>query len=220
MTERGSISLVTAASLAFAVVLAALGADLSRAATAALRVQGVADAAALAAAQELVRPSARSPAQVAAEYAEAGGARVVACRCRPRGGDVVVEVAAEVTLPFLGVARTVRRTARAVALAPAGDPRGTEGLVTWFAERLGCLFGRVPGLVLVSGFRTREEQARLHREKPHLAAPPGRSMHELGLAADLGYPSAFARDAAHRAAPSCGLRFPVPHEPWHAEPAP
>lgn len=219
MTERGSISLVTAASLAFAVVLGALGADLSRAATAAHRLQGVADAAALAAAQELVRPSVRSPARVAAEYAEAEGARVVACRCHPGGEDVVVEVAGEVTLPFLGVSRTVRRAARAVALAPAG-PTGGEGLAPWFARRLECLFARVPGLAMVSGFRTRLEQARLHAHKPHLAAPPGRSMHELGLAADLGYPSSEAREAAHQAAPSCGLRFPIPHEPWHVEPAP
>lgn len=216
MTERASISLVVATSLAFAGVLAALGADLARATLAASSIQGVADAAALAAAQELVRPSGRPPAEVASEYAERGGARVVACRCDAGGPDAVVEVAAEVTLPFLGGSRTVRRAARAVAVAPAGS----EGLAPWFAARLGCLFARVPGLVIVSGFRTGEEQARLHEEKPQLAAPPGRSMHELGLAADLGYPSTTARDAAHREAPSCGLRFPVPWEPWHAEPAP
>jgi hypothetical protein len=216
LTERGSISVVTAASLAFAAVLAALGADLARATVTASRIQWTADAAALAAAQELVRPSGRTPAEVAAEYAERAGARMVACRCDVGASDVVVEVAAEVLLPFLGGSRTVRRAARAVAAAPAG----TEGLAPWFAARLGCLFERVPGLVLVSGYRTREHQARLHEEKPRLAAPPGRSMHELGLAADLGYANGEARSAAHREAPGCGLRFPVSHEPWHAEPAP
>jgi uncharacterized membrane protein len=115
VSERGSVSLVVAAVLAFAGILAALGTDLSRAAVAARHVQGVADAAALAAAQELVLPSGRSLAVIASEYAERGGARVVACRCHPTGDDVVVEVAAEVTLPFLGRSRTVRRAARAVA---------------------------------------------------------------------------------------------------------
>lgn len=216
MTERASVSLVAAASLAFAAVLAALGADLGRATVAASRIQGTADAVALAAAQELVRPTGRAPAEVAAEYAARAGARVVVCRCDAGGSDVVVEVAAEVTLPFLGGSRTVRRAARAVAAGPTG----TDGLAPWFAARLGCLFERVPGLVIVSGYRTREQQARLHEEKPHLAAPPGRSMHELGLAADLGYPTSTARSAAHQEAAGCGLRFPVPHEPWHTEPAP
>lgn len=107
-----------AAVMAFAGILAALGADLSGAAIAATRLQGVADAAALAAAQELVLPSGRSPAEVASEYAARGGARVVACRCDPSGNDVVVEVATEVILPFLGRSRTVHRAARAVAARP------------------------------------------------------------------------------------------------------
>ena len=128
MTERGSISLVVAASLAFAAALAALGADLARITVAASRVQGTADAVALAAAQELVRPSRRSPAEVAAEYAERAGVRLVFCGCEPGGPDVTVEVAAEVTLPFLGGSRTVHRAARATAVAPAGA-RGPRPLV-------------------------------------------------------------------------------------------
>jgi hypothetical protein len=38
----------------------------------------------------------------------------------------------------------------------------------------------------------------------------GSSNHELGLAADLGYPSVSAERLAHRDAAGCGLEFPVP----------
>jgi LAS superfamily LD-carboxypeptidase LdcB len=88
-----------------------------------------------------------------------------------------------------------------------------------FAARLSCLIDRVAGLSIVSGFRTRAEQAALHRLKPHLAAPPGHSNHERGLAADLGFASDAARRAAHGRAASCGLEFPMSWEPWHVEPA-
>ena len=127
--------------------------------------------------------------------------------------ETVVVVAVPVSLPFLGGARDVPATARAVI-----EPPGVAGLDPMFAARLGCLFQKVPGLRIVSGFRTREEQAILYEEKPELAAPPGHSMHELGLAADLGFPSDRAREQAHANAPSCGLGFPVPHESWHVEP--
>lgn len=175
-------------------------------------VQAAADAAALAAARELVVPSGRPPAAVAASYARRGDVRLVACRC-PRGGSEVV-VTVEATVEALGTTRTIRRSARAVA----GLEDGWAGLRPGFAAALRCLFARVPGITLVSGFRTAEEQARLHREKPGLAAPPGHSAHEVGLAADLGFPSAAARSAAHAAAPACALRFPLRHEPWHVEP--
>jgi LAS superfamily LD-carboxypeptidase LdcB len=84
---------------------------------------------------------------------------------------------------------------------------------------LSCLFGRVDELWIVSGFRTHQEHAALYDQKTRLAAPPGHSNHEVGLAADLGYPSGEAEVAAHQEATACGLAFPVPHEPWHVEPA-
>lgn len=212
--EKGSVTLVVAAVLAMTAVLGALVVDLAIAARARARAQTVADAAALAAAQELVIPR-RDPAEVAREYAERAGARLVSCRCEPSGGEVIVGVRLDVALPFLG--RKVSATARARAIVALPD--GTTGLQPWFAARLGCLFGRVRGLWVVSGFRTRAEQARLWREKPELAAPPGHSMHELGLAADLGFAGSGTEAAAHRAALGCGLAFPVPNEPWHVEPA-
>lgn len=215
MNERGSATLVLMAALAFAAILSVFAADASRASAARGRAQVAADAAALAAAQELVLPSGREIADVAADYASRHGADLVACRCQPGSQDVVVTVELDVTLPFLGQTRGIHASARAQVTAPPG----TDGLQPFFIARLGCLFDRVAGLWIVSGFRTHTEQAALHEEKPGLAAPPGHSNHELGLAADLGYPSEAARRLAHAWAAGCGLQFPVPYEPWHVEPA-
>jgi secretion/DNA translocation related TadE-like protein len=213
-TQRGSASLVVAAALGFAAIFSAFSADVARVVTARARAQTAADASALAAAQELIAPSGITPSEVASEYAERHGARVVTCRCNPGSDEVIVTVEIGVQLPYLRQERVVEATARAVADVPAG----TEGLQPFFVARLSCLFARVPGLWIVSGFRTTAEQAELYEEKPHLAAPPGHSNHELGLAADLGYPTPSAERSAHVNAGGCGLTFPVSYEPWHIEP--
>ena len=205
--------MLVVAALGFTAILASLTADLARVASARTRAQTAADAAALAAAQELIAPSLASPREVADEYAERHGAIVTRCECDPASDETVVVVELPVSLPFLGRESRVRAIARAVV-----EPAGIAGLDQMFASRLDCLFQRVPGLWIVSGYRTREEQAALHEEKPDLAAPPGHSMHELGLAADLGYPSDAARRQAHASAALCGLEFPVSYEPWHVEP--
>lgn len=215
MKERGSVSIVVAVALGMAAVSAALIGDLGAVAAGAAGTQAAADAAALAAAQELVLPSEETAEEVAGRYAALHDARLVRCRCPPGGEDVVVVVERSVHLPFLGGSRTIRRAARAV-VAIDGDVLGLEPLLL---SRLACLAARVPEVWVVSGFRTRAEQARLHREKPGLAAAPGASQHELGLAADLGFLSAAVRAETHRVAPTCGLAFPVPYEPWHVEPA-
>jgi len=212
---RGSVSLAMAVALAFGAVLATFAVDVSRASAARARAQVAADAAALAAAQELLMATEAEPSDVAARYAEDNGARLLECRCPVGSRDAVVTVEVKVTLPLLGQMRTVRATARAVIASPIG----AAGLQPSFVSALSCLFQRVAGLWIVSGFRTEAEQAALFRQKPDLAAPPGHSMHELGLAADLGFQSAAARVETHRQAASCGLQFPVPKEPWHVEPA-
>jgi secretion/DNA translocation related TadE-like protein len=119
--ERGSISLVMVAALGFSMILAALITDVAGASAAKARAQTAADAAALAAAQEQVLLSDRRPADVAAEYAARNGAKLVSCRCPDRGADAVVVVELEVTLPGLGVTRSVRATARAVVDAMFGE---------------------------------------------------------------------------------------------------
>ena len=214
MSQRGSASVVVVAAVALAGIVAAFSADLSRVVVARARAQTAADAAALGAAQELLIPSGTSPEQVAAHFADRNGGRLVGCRCDPGSTEAVVTVEVEVALPLLAQTRTVQTSARAVISAPPGS----ESLQPFFVVRLSCLFHEVDGLWIVSGFRTRAEQAALFEAKPGLAAPPGSSNHELGLAADLGYPSEEAERAAHARASSCGLEFPVPYEPWHVEP--
>jgi hypothetical protein len=204
-----------AVALAFGAILSAFVADVSLASGARARAQLAADAAALAAAQELLIPTEDAAEEVAAKYAEHNGARLVGCRCPEGDRSVVVSVEVDVTLPLLEQTRTVQASARAVIAAPVG----TAGMQPAFVARLSCLFQSVAGLWIVSGFRTYAEQAALYRRKPGLAAPPGHSRHEVGLAADLGFPSDAIRMQAHRQAASCDLRFPVPNEPWHVEPA-
>ena len=118
--ERGSVTLIVAAALAFAAILAAFGADVTRAIGARGRAQAAADAAALAAAQELVLSSGRPLTEVATEYAERGGARLESCSCDPASDEVAVTVTLDAELPLLGQVRTVRARARAVVEAPAG----------------------------------------------------------------------------------------------------
>jgi hypothetical protein len=80
---------------------------------------------------------------------------------------------------------------------------------------------------VVSAYRSRAEQARLYdawlrkqRGEPgygwaNLAAPPGKSNHEHGLAIDITPNSTPAmREVFWR----YGLTFPVKGEPWHVEP--
>lgn len=49
-------------------------------------------------------------------------------------------------------------------------------------------------------------------------APPGRSNHNHGVAADLSYEDDNAKAWAHANAAKYGLRFPMNNEPWHVEP--
>lgn len=119
--ERGTVSLVVVAALGFAVILGSLVVDVARASAARARAQAAADGAALAAAQEQLLPSGRSPGEVAASYAARNGARLVSCRCSEGGLEAVIVVELDVSLPALGGTRTVRATARAVI---DGSPAG------------------------------------------------------------------------------------------------
>lgn len=76
---------------------------------------------------------------------------------------------------------------------------------------------------VTSGYRSFEQQAKLYAEKgPGWAAPPGRSQHNVGLAADLSF-GPGAREWAHENAARYGLHFPLANraknpEAWHIEP--
>jgi secretion/DNA translocation related TadE-like protein len=121
-SERGTISILAAGILVLVAVLSLVCVDLLRAVDGVARAQTAADAAALAAAQELAIPSGRDPADAAAEWAERNGAALRSCACTVGSGTAVAEV--EVTVPFvmLGPERTVRARAKAVVEGRQGDP--------------------------------------------------------------------------------------------------
>ncbi len=120
-SERGSVSIVAAASMAVIAALAMGCADLARVLVVVGRADTAADAAALATAQELVLPTGRVPSDVAAEYADDNGADLVECRCDAGTGEAVVTVRMDVG-PMLLVpgGRTVTAQARAVVASESG----------------------------------------------------------------------------------------------------
>jgi len=105
-----------------------------------------------------------------------------------------------------------------------------------FAANLQQFFAAAPApLSIVSGYRSPEHQATLWNNavakygSPEAArrwvAPPGMSMHNRGMAADLGYGggglgsgNADLINWAHENAGHYGLTFPLSNENWHIEP--
>ncbi|MGE5226949.1 MAG: Rv3654c family TadE-like protein [Planctomycetaceae bacterium] len=120
-SERGSVSLVLVGGIAVTLVLAMGVADLARVLVVRSRARTAADAAALAAAQELAVPTGADPGSLAASYAEANGALLTACACAPGGDMADVEVRVDVG-PLLLFADTqaVSARARAVVDLPSG----------------------------------------------------------------------------------------------------
>jgi secretion/DNA translocation related TadE-like protein len=117
--DRGSVSIVVAAVLAALVVFSLGVADVARVLSAAATAQTSADAAALAAAQELAFPSGLEPEDVAREYATRNAATLVSCACSTETFEAVATVRARVG-PLLLFAddRVVEARARAVVDLP------------------------------------------------------------------------------------------------------
>lgn len=103
-------------------------------------------------------------------------------------------------------------------IQPGGLSEGT------FNAALQKLLAATGGKVkVVSGKRSTQRQAQLWAQalkdygSPEKArkwvAPPGRSKHESGVAADLGGDLKLAKNLASK----FGLYFPMAHEPWHVE---
>ncbi len=119
--EEGSTSVVVAAIVAMVVVLALGAADVARVLAAAGRAQTAADAAALAAAQELAIPSGLTPESVAAEYATRNGAALLDCVCAAGSFEANVKVRVDVGDLFLfDDDRAVVAEARAVVEMAGG----------------------------------------------------------------------------------------------------
>jgi secretion/DNA translocation related TadE-like protein len=113
--QRGSASVVVVAIIAMTVVLGMAAADLARVLVVAARAQVAADAAALAAAQELALPSGVEPVDAATEYAARNGAALLECRCDRGTFSAFVSVRVPVGQLFLfGGGRSVGAEAGAV----------------------------------------------------------------------------------------------------------
>lgn len=121
--EQGSITVVSAGIIAI-VVIATMGvADVGKALTARDHAQAAADAAALAAAQELAVGTGNPPAAMAAAFARRNGATLISCACDLGGTDAVVRVSMPVGhLLLLAGDRSVVAIARAVVDLAAPGP--------------------------------------------------------------------------------------------------
>lgn len=106
---------------------------------------------------------------------------------------------------------------------------GYDDLNPEFASRLQQMIAASGGRVSIgSGYRTPERQAELYAEAVRkygseakarrMVAPPGKSHHNHGIAADLTFADAGARQWVHANAARFGLFFPMDWEPWHIEP--
>lgn len=116
--------------------------------------------------------------------------------------------------------------------ASSSDKRGQYGLTVPAAQAFNAMSNSYSrrwgnGLSVTSGGRTHEEQAQLYADykagRGNLAAPPGSSMHEFGIAVDLGGPISNGNSAQHawlrQNAATFGWYWVGQRygEPWHWE---
>jgi hypothetical protein len=194
--------------------------SLGRSAQLETRAQTAADAAALAAVAESAPGGTRDPAGTAETYAELNGARMVECLCEL--GDTAMQVSVYLD----GAVATARAVLDPGALEPlvaSLDARGLDPRLERAVTRL-LVAGR-GAIHVVSGWRSPAQQSALWSEalvkygSPEAAddwvAPPGSSMHERGLAVDLGGDVALAARLVREL--ELPLWRPLANEPWHFE---
>jgi hypothetical protein len=193
--------------------------DVGGAASSKARAQLAADAAALAAVAESAPSGEGRPFEAATEYALANGARLLECLCDAGATAMQVVVAVD------GVEAEARAVMDPSLLAPAvvAGPDGLHPQLTRAVQRIvDASVGRV---WIVSGFRSTQRQAELWAEAlakygsaeaaDDWVAPPGRSMHERGLAVDLGGDVEEAARLVDEL--DLPLHRPLSNEPWHFE---
>lgn len=93
---------------------------------------------------------------------------------------------------------------------------GTVGMDQRLADRTQDFIQDNPGTSLSSGVRSTEDQARLYADRannPNPVAPPGTSLHERGMAADIGGMTPQQRAML----PQYGLAQPVANDPVHVQ---
>ena len=116
-------------------------------------------------------------------------------------------------------------------LARDKDPSHVTGLAPQMQSRLAAMIANAPPDVarrisINSGYRSPERQAEIFADgvRKHgsveaarkWVAPPGRSLHNFGMAADLERDPVALR-WIHANADRFGLKFPLGHEDWHIE---
>lgn len=119
-------------------------------------------------------------------------------------------------------------------LGKGKDASHLSGMTDGLADKLTKLISEAPdtirsGITINSGYRSPERQAELYKEAVakygsdeaarKWVAPPGRSNHNHGNAADIGFADDTVRKYVHDNAARYGLAFPMGHEPWHIETA-
>ena len=212
--------LIVAFSLLVSLALATFSTALADGAALKARAQAAADSAALAAVAESGPYGSNVQRIVAREYADANGATLVECKCESWA------TAVQVTVELDGAIARARAVIDPEAIAPARVWAGAGGLHPALGHAVEDLIKASAGRVrLVSGYRSTERQSELWADAvakygdPEVAdnwvAPPGRSMHERGLAVDLG----GDLELAVHVIDELGLPLwrPLAHEPWHFE---
>lgn len=195
-------------------------ADVGGAVTRRARAQLAADAAALAAVAESAPYGTSDPRGAAAEFADTNGARLISCVCDPGATTALVKVSVD------GVTARARAMIDPAMFGPASVGVTADGLHPAMKEAVDDLIAAAGGRVyVVSGLRSTEHQAQLWADalsrygSPEAAddwvARPGYSMHERGLAVDLGGDLELAaRLVAELDLP---MWRPLSNEPWHFE---
>ncbi|MGH9210593.1 MAG: M15 family metallopeptidase [Acidimicrobiales bacterium] len=163
------------------------------------------------------RTQARTAADAAALAGAAEGEDAAADVARANGGDLTSydvsgdEVTVQVVIDGVGAFGRARRHEVPAPEAPGSGGRGRGGLTPAMLTALATaerLLGRpVP---IASGYRSPAQQEALWERRhtnPYPVAPPGRSMHERGLAVDI--PRAFV-DELLSVAGQAGLCRPLP----------
>ncbi|HJR44838.1 MAG TPA: D-alanyl-D-alanine carboxypeptidase family protein [Actinomycetota bacterium] len=184
------------------------------------RAQLAADSAALAAVAESGPYGNGRHEDVARNYATENDAELLECLCEPAATAVQVRVAVD---GVVAEARAIFDPALMVQLPGTTEAGGLHPLLSAAVDRiLTEASGRVH---LVSGWRSRAEQAMLWADAlarygdaetaDDWVARPGVSMHERGLAVDLGGDIDFAAAIIERL--DLPLHRPLTNEPWHFE---
>ena len=201
-----------------AVCLSAFSVHIGAAVVDRTRAQTAADAAALAGAAEAAPGGGGQPEVIARRFAELNSARLVTCLCD--AGTTAVQVEVE-----LGGAHATARAVMDPSMLRPGS--GTlVGVDPALAQAINVIIEAANGAVYVeSGFRSRAEQEILWADAlrrygsaeaaDDWVAPPAHSMHERGLAVDLGGDVELAARLVEQL--RLPLYRPMDNEPWHFE---